>query len=240
MSGLGYNALVRHNTLQRVQRYVLIVTLVAIAGLGLLGARIAGVDLPGMVSGSHPGFERSAFNRQIALISGHAGNDSGAVCEDDNGSVTLTEADINATVAKMAGDRLRQAGTDVLILEEFDPRLDGLKVDVLLSIHADSCIDASGYKAATYANSAIQATDDILLTCIDQNYSAATQLPHHPNTVTHNMTEYHAFRQIDPTTPAAILELGFLGGDRDLLENRPGLLAQGVTESLLCFLRTQQ
>ena len=28
-----------------------------------------------------------AFNRQVALISGHAGFDSGAVCTDDDGNV---------------------------------------------------------------------------------------------------------------------------------------------------------
>jgi N-acetylmuramoyl-L-alanine amidase len=56
------------------------------------------------------------------------------------------------------------------------------------------------------------------------------------NTITENMTEYHAFRRIDPQTPAAILELGFLGGDNDLLANQQDLLARGVADGLLCFL----
>ena len=33
-----------------------------------------------------------------------------------------------------------------------------------------------------------------------------------------------------------ILELGFLGGDNDLLANQQDLLASGVADGLLCFL----
>jgi hypothetical protein len=50
------------------------------------------------------------------------------------------------------------------------------------------------------------------------------------------MTEYHAFRKVAPTTPAAILELGFLGGDRELLTDNAEVAAQGVAESIRCFL----
>ena len=58
-------------------------------------------------------------------------------------------------------------------------------------------------------------------------------------TITENMTEYHAFRKINPQTPAAILELGFLGGDHDLLVHQPERLARGVGDGLLCFLDPQ-
>jgi hypothetical protein len=34
-----------------------------------------------------------------------------------------------------------------------------------------------------------------------------------------------------------ILELGFLGGDYDLLIGQPDLVARGVAQSLLCFLQ---
>ena len=71
-------------------------------------------------------------------------------------------------------------------------------------------------------------------------YPAATGQPHHPNTVTHNMTEYHAFRKIDPETPAAIIELGFLGGDRELLASHPEQAAKGVADSILCFLKIER
>jgi len=37
---------------------------------------------------------------RVALISGHAGFDSGAICTDANGDVWLTEADINASITE--------------------------------------------------------------------------------------------------------------------------------------------
>ncbi len=230
----------RHDALNQVSRIFLIILLVSLAGMALIIAQAFGFGLPD-ASGIRPqGVVGKAWDRQVALISGHAGNDSGAVCEDANGAVLVTEAEINATVAQLTADRLRRAGADVVILDEYDERLQGLKSDVLISLHADSCIDASGYKAAIHTFTAIPATNSRLLACIDQAYPAATGLAHHPNTVTHNMTEYHAFRRIDPLTPAAIIELGFLGGDRALLTDQAGRVAQGVSDAILCFLEGEE
>lgn len=234
---MRYNGGVRHSFLDRAQRIIVAIIFLALGGIALVGAQAAGFQLPSADGVRPQAFVRAAKGAEIALISGHAGNDSGAVCVDDTGNVTLTEASVNARVAEGAADRLRRAGATVTILNEFDPRLDNLKADLLLSIHADSCIDASGFKAAVYTYSEIPNTDAELLACLDREYPAATGLPHHPNTVTHNMTEYHAFRAIAPTTPAAILELGFLGGDRALLEAQPERAAAGVANSILCFLR---
>lgn len=206
----------------------------AFFGIAIIVARIVGMEMPW--SGEQPGLVLGAFNRQVALISGHAGFDSGAVCTDEAGTVTLTEVEVNAAVAQAAANILRRSGTDVLVLEEYDPRLEALQADVLISLHADSCIDASGFKAAIFAYSAIPEIETRLLSCIDEEYAAVTGLPHHPNTVTHDMTEYHAFRRIAPETPAAILELGFLGGDRTLLTQEADRVARGVAESVLCFL----
>ena len=223
--------------LDSAQRIIVAIVFLALGGIALVGAEAAGIQLPGADGVQPQAFVRAAQGSEIALISGHAGNDSGAVCEDDGGTVTLTEASVNSRVAEAAATRLRRAGASVTILNEFDPRLDNLKADVLVSLHADSCIDASGFKAAVYTYSEIPGTDAELLACIERDYPVATGLPHHPNTVTHNMTEYHAFRAIAPTTPAAILELGFLGGDKAILEGDPGRVAAGVADSILCFLR---
>lgn len=226
----------RHDALNQASRILLIVLLVTVGGIALLMARTAGVGLPD-ASGLLPqGVVGAAWNDQVALISGHAGNDSGAVCEDAAGNVLVTEASINAAVAEQTARRLRRAGADVTILDEYDDRLQGLEAAVMVSLHSDSCIDASGYKAAVHAYSLIPETNARLLACIDQAYPAATGLPHHPDTVTHNMTEYHAFKRIDPQTPAAIIELGFLGGDQALLVDHPELAAKGVADSILCFL----
>lgn len=50
------------------------------------------------------------------------------------------------------------------------------------------------------------------------------------------MTEYHAFRKVGVNTPAAILEMGFLGGNGALLQQQPDLVAQGVANAIYCFL----
>lgn len=231
---------VRHHTVHRMQRFFALVSLAALVGLALVAARIFGLGGPGADGLLPQGLVGDAFDKQVALISGHAGFDSGAVCEDAGGQAVVTEASINAEVARRAAARLRRAGADVIVLEEYDARLEGLRADVLLSLHADSCIEASGYKAAVHEYAAFAETAQQLLACIDTHYPAAAGLPHHPDTVTHDMTGYHAFNRIDARTPAAILELGFLGGDQKLLVERPELAAKGVADSVLCFLRGPQ
>ena len=37
----------------------------------------------------------------IGIVAGHSGNDSGAVCTDGNGNVTLTEAEVNLEIAAL-------------------------------------------------------------------------------------------------------------------------------------------
>lgn len=230
----------RHDTIERTQRIFVWLFFLAVVGIGAIAAHTAGV-FPAAADGTpRQGVVPAAWNKQVALISGHAGSDSGAICEDEGGQPTIQEADINAGVAQLAAARLRQAGADVAILDEYDARLEGLAVDVLLSLHADSCIDASGYKSSRYVNSAIPDTADRLVACVNRHYAGATGLVENVDTITENMTEYHAFRRIDSQTPAAILELGFLGGDGDLLVNQQELLAQGVADGILCFLAGDQ
>jgi len=226
----------RHDTVERTQRIFVWLFFLAVIGIGAVAANTAGV-FPSSADGStRQGLVPSVWNKQVALISGHAGNDSGAICEDANGQPTIEEADVNAGVARLTAERLRQAGADVAILNEYDPQLEGLRADVLLSLHSDSCVDESGYKSSRYVDSTIPAVADRLIACINLHYAAATGLSENVDTITENMTEYHAFRRIDPQTPAAILELGFLGGDNDLLANQRALLAKGVADGILCFL----
>jgi N-acetylmuramoyl-L-alanine amidase len=230
---------VRYHTLHLAQRLAAAITVVVLLCITLVVARVAGYEVPLLNRFIPQGLVGAAFARNVALISGHAGNDSGAVCTDEAGNVLVTEAEVNAAVAERVGQQLRRAGADVLILAEFDPRLAGLHADLLLSLHADSCIDASGYKAASSPLSPVRLSDDRLVQCIDRHYPAVTGLTYHANTVTHDMTNYHAFRTIDPQTPSAIIELGFLGGDQELLVNEQERVAQGVTDSILCFLEAE-
>jgi N-acetylmuramoyl-L-alanine amidase len=232
---------VRHHTLQSIQRYLVIISFLSLLGIGAISLRIAGYDLSTVQTWLPPGLLGALFNRQIAIISGHAGNDSGAICTDSAGSVTLTEAEIITTITERVAQQLRRAGAHVLILDEFDSRLADLKVDLLISLHGDSCIDASGYKFAMKQSSTTdKRIGTTLSACFDQFYAESTALKPHPNTITHNMIDYHAFRRIDPHSPALILEVGFIGGDQKLLVQRPDLIARGITTSIRCFFEREE
>jgi N-acetylmuramoyl-L-alanine amidase len=149
----------------------------------------------------------------------------------------LTEAEVNYRTALEVVDLLERRGVQAVLLEEFDARLEGFQADALVSLHADSCMvaGASGFKIARATDSAIPEAEDKLVACLYQEYGQYTGLPEHLSSVTDNMTNYHAFREIDRMTPGAIIELGFLLDDRYLLENKPKILARGVAAGILCF-----
>jgi N-acetylmuramoyl-L-alanine amidase len=176
---------------------------------------------------------RDPFRPLVGIVSGHKGYDPGAVCPDG-----LTEAEVNYIVALEVVDLLERKGVQAVLLEEFDERLTGFQADALVSIHADSCMvpGASGFKVARVTDSAIPEAEDRLVACLNQEYGAYTSLPQHPSSITDNMTNYHAFREIDRMTPGAIIELGFLLDDRYFLEQKPKILARGVAAGILCFL----
>jgi N-acetylmuramoyl-L-alanine amidase len=173
--------------------------------------------------------------QRVGVVSGHRGNDSGAVCADG-----LTEAEVNLEVALRVASLLRAQGYAVDILDEYDPRLKGYLADVLVSIHADSCAPinelATGFKVARVLDSKIPEQEDLLVACLRSRYQRATGLRWHANTVTYDMTEYHAFYEIDARTPAAIIETGFLYLDRILLTQKPELVGQGIVDGIACFM----
>jgi N-acetylmuramoyl-L-alanine amidase len=173
--------------------------------------------------------------RKIGIVSGHRGNDSGAVCPDG-----LTEASINLSVAELVVQNLRGMGYTVDLLDEFDPRLENYQAATLLSIHSNTCQDfgeaVNGFiVAAAAARISAKAEDTKLVECIADHYAATTKLVRRSET-TVDMTDYHTFREIQPLTPAAIIELGFMRGDRQILTQHPDTLARGLTDGILCFL----
>jgi len=169
--------------------------------------------------------------RRIGIIAGHKGFDSGAVCADG-----LTEAAINATLAEKLAANLQARGIRSEILEEFDAKLAGYSATALISIHADSCQYvndlATGFKisGSSFTNSSK------LSICMENAYAAATQLPYHENTITPDMANYHAFREIGPGTPAIIIEVGFMYQDRELLTTNTDPVATGLINGVNCFL----
>ncbi|MDZ4764768.1 MAG: N-acetylmuramoyl-L-alanine amidase [Chloroflexota bacterium] len=175
---------------------------------------------------------------RVGIVSGHRGpqNDPGAVCPDG-----LTEREINFDTAQMVVNRLQGLGYTVDLLDEFDPRLQNYQAAALLSIHANTCREwpdgeiVSGYLlAAPAARVTARGNDELLVDCISRAYAGASGLTRREGT-TIDMTDYHNFREIHPLTPGAIIELGFMRADRDLLLQSERL-GQGLTQGLLCFL----
>ena len=190
------------------RRIFLIMILVAVAYIVWVAQRSS-------QAGSGPGWpqrfsapEPTPEVVRVGIIAGHRGNDSGTVCKDG-----LTETEVNQKVAEMVALSLMADDIRVDVLDEFDPKLDGYKASAFVSIHADSCsVDMTGFKVASVENGSDASKQ--LEKCLWTRYEAETGLPRHLETITTNMTQYHAWRKIAATTPAAIIEIGFLNGDR--------------------------
>ncbi len=192
---------------------------------------------------------------EIAILAGHWSHDdpegvttvhdTGALCEDG-----LREVTINKGVADKTVVLLRSRGYRVDLLEEFDPRLKEVNPDyapaVFLAIHSDSCVHgpdyplATGFKIAHAEPSENPREDARLVACLRRDYQTAVEpynMTFNENTITTDMTAYHGFREIVRTTPAAIIELGFMYGDRVALSLHQDELARGVANGLDAFLK---
>jgi N-acetylmuramoyl-L-alanine amidase len=82
--------------------------------------------------------------------------------------------------------------------------------------------------------------EDRLVACLIEEYHSATGLQFHRNSITYDMTEYHAFYEIAAETPAAIIETGFMNADRNLLTRKQDLVAQGIADGIQCFLDSER
>ena len=176
---------------------------------------------------------------RVGIVAGHAGNDPGAVCVDGNGEATLTEADVNLEIAAIVQQKLIERGFQVDLLREFDSRLNGYRALAVVSIHNDSCEyindEATGFKVAAALNTPDLNRANRLTACLVDRYQSMTGLTFHSGSITSDMREYHAFREIDPSTVAAIIETGFLNLDREILTRQTDRVAAGVVDGILCF-----
>jgi N-acetylmuramoyl-L-alanine amidase len=185
-------------------------------------------------SSAASGSEREVGPPQIGVVAGHWQYDTGALCPDG-----LREVDINLAVAGKVVEILTARGYRAELLPEVAPAIQGYSADAFVSIHSDSCIwEASGFKVARVTHSAVPQLEDHLVESLYEAYEEVTGLPRHQNSITSHMTQYHNFRKIAPTTPGAIIELGFMGSDYDLLVNQQDRVALGVAEGIVRFLTT--
>ncbi len=176
-------------------------------------------------------------NIRIGIVSGHWGNDSGAVCP--NGT---TEADVNLKIATLTQQKLTALGFETDLLEEFDTRLKGYQATALVSIHNDSCDyvndQATGFKVAAAMSTRDANLASRLASCLRDRYQRMTGLPMH-NSVTNDMTLYHAFDEISSDTTAAIIETGFLNLDYQILTEKPDEISTGIVNGILCYINNE-
>lgn len=172
---------------------------------------------------------------QVGLLAGHWQSDSGAVCPDG-----LQEVEVNLAVARQAAALLREEGYQVEVLPEYSPKLVGFRARAFVAIHSDSCVgELSGFKVAHHADADPLGPAARLAAALSREYAGATSLSLHPNTITDDMRRYHALRKIAPDTPGAIIECGFLSGDRYLLTDEQGRVARGIADGVLAFLEAE-
>jgi N-acetylmuramoyl-L-alanine amidase len=176
---------------------------------------------------------------RLGVVVGHWGDDDdpGAVCPDG-----LTELSINQEVATLVQKDLIAEGFDVDLLKEFDSRLEGYQALALVSIHADSCQyindQATGFKVSASVHNPRPERTARMVACLRNRYQQSTGLSEHQG-ITLDMSEYHAFDEINEETPAVIIETGFMNLDRQILTQKPDLIAEGITKGILCYIRNE-
>ena len=175
---------------------------------------------------------------RIGIVSGHWKNDSGAVCPDG-----LTEEQVNLQIATLVQQKLISEGFQVDLMSEFEEKLSLYQGIALISIHADTCDfisdEANGFKVAAAIHSAYPEKAARLTACMSDRYAATTGLKYLANATTNDMTYYHAFDEITTETTAAIIETGFLNLNRQILTEKPDVIAQGIVDGLMCFIRNE-
>jgi N-acetylmuramoyl-L-alanine amidase len=208
-----------------------------------IGDRISAVLEPAEPTQSEWPTPTTRPRPRIGIVAGHTGDenrDPGAICPPELGGIH--EADLNKAVAGLVRQYLSTEGFDVDLLEEFDPRLNGYQALALVSIHADSCEyindQATGFKVSSALASTFPEKASRLTACLRSRYAETTGLTLHKS-VTPDMTSYHAFNEIDQETTAAIIEIGFMNLDRQILTQNQDTIAQGIARGILCFIHNE-
>jgi len=157
------------------------------------------------------------------------------------------EVDINLAVGQAAAALLAAQGVAVDLLPAAVPP--GYRAAAFVAIHCDASTagGAHGYKLARYRESPIGERDDRALAQLSDVYGPTLGLPLDDG-ITRAMTAYYAYNRrryqstIDPRTPAALFELGFLtnAGDRAILVGQQARIAAALAAGVLRFLESDR
>jgi hypothetical protein len=152
------------------------------------------------------------------------------------------EEEINMEIVNQTAEILKQDNIEVEILPATVPP--GYKADAFITVHADGNPnpEKSGYKMSTSIGDR-SGKGDTLVKLLEEEYAKSTNLPYDPY-ITDNMLEYYSFaywrfeHSIDPATPSAIVETGYLTSphDRTIIVDNPHKSADGIANAIKRFL----
>ncbi len=190
---------------------------------------------------------------RVGIQAGHAQTyDAPDELQTLRGSVGAFEGDwdefiVNQEIANRVAAILKGNGVAVDLLPTTVPS--HYKAGAFVALHSDAWNDRklSGFKATRGEWSTDKRRDDVLVADIVSEYAAGTGLPEDRATISDNMMEYYAFNYkkyehaVDPSTPAAILEMGFLtnDGDRGVLQGQQDRVASAVAAGVMRFLEAR-
>ena len=184
----------------------------------------------------------------IGIHAGHGNGDPGApLCaESEEIPGIASEADITLAVANKVVTLLRDVkGYDVVLFRGNDSGAQGFRGDAFVSLHCDQCAPgAEGYKVSRYGGgpgtglSGSGDASDRLVQALWDQFGEATGLERDtsPGHFPDQMRNYYLLGWIDPATPGAIIEMGWLSGDWHALAYEQEVLALGVANGILAFL----
>jgi hypothetical protein len=154
----------------------------------------------------------------------------------------LTEAGVNLEIARRVVRQLTEAGVSAELLPATVPP--GYDADAFVAVHADDGGGASptGWKISTPWR-ASQASR-LLRDAIAGAYAKGSGLPEDRYGVSFNMRGYYGFswyrfdHAVAPTTPAVIIETGFLtsAADRAVIVDDPERTARGISQGVISYL----
>jgi hypothetical protein len=181
----------------------------------------------------------------------------------------VNEIDISLAVAEKIKNLLEDKGIVVDILQGYATSVHNYSASAFVSLHTDYCAGSnSGYKVSRWkgvAGSGVNGSgdqSDLLVERLWTEYEKATGLPkdlsighYTPCFMTYyalnpidggpvcigdgnNSTQIHG---IDDSTPGAIIEMGWLSGDLQLMISQDGQnkMAAGIANGILAFLNLQ-
>lgn len=151
------------------------------------------------------------------------------------------EADLNLAVAQQVAALLTQVGIAVDVLPATVPP--AYAADVFVAIHADGDPNGDGRGFKIAAPWRASPASKHLLDTVRTAYADATGLPN-ADGITFSMRGYYAFNDIRnqhaiaPTTPAVLLEMGFLtsAADRKVLYESQENVAIGIANGIITYL----